>query len=271
VELDGNVYWYAVRGVTIADAIASVFGPHAQPRTPERSETLRKGGKGKPVYACFTKGDWTFFVAPRDTLRADPGWGEAFKLVWDATNGWSAIEHVVNGAIDWSVYGSQEDDHVRVEGDLPVVAAAFAQATEACELAPLQIGHALTGFRHDQHARPRGFQIIDVQPPRELILPDGQSILQPSVAQLEDGITALLAANGSSLLLVVDVGDAAKRMFAERVDGAIRIETLGPSGNRTPLPSSRRPLDALDVKRCFGDFFDEGELSDRYIWASSGT
>lgn len=273
MELD--IYWCAVKGaVTPADLVPALYGPHASIRPPTADETIlgrTEGDRKKRVASSFTKGEWTFFLSPRDIFSVEKQLAdrEVLTLHCDATNQWTSIAHWLSGVSDWSVYGSDEDEYVRVEGELPAPAAKYALAQSDLATVPIKIGAELTGFRHDKHARPRGFQIIDIQPPRTLTHVDGV-VANPTLNQVEAAVEKYLTATAAPLALTVGEGATLATLTATRVDAKVHdIEHAQGSWRRVARVSwGKRPIDALDVRRCFRTFFDEGELSDHCSWSS---
>jgi hypothetical protein len=271
MDLEHDIYWCAVKGLpTPDDALTQVFGPNTSLRKPGSLDSIRGTVDEcdhfeRRTSTFFTKGDWTFFVAPKhifkvETMLPDR---EVVELSCDSTNSWSNLAHWMHGAIDWSVYGAMGEDHVRVEGEVPAAVRHFTYVTENCEQAPIHVGNAITGFRHDKHERPRGFQIV--QPPRELILPGNQRVEGPSLARVEAAVASFAGEPGTCLMLKIGEGTAVTTMKASVADGRIRIESLG-RARRMPQPESNRPLDKQDVHRCFVEFFDKGTLSKSYSW-----
>lgn len=276
MDLEVDMYWCAIRGaVAPAELVTRLYGPHASLRPPAPGETVlgrKEGDRKKRVASWFTKGEWTFFLSPRDIFSVEKHLPdrEVLTLHCDAHNQWTSIAHWLNGVSDWSAYGSDEDEWVRVEGELPAPVATYASATQPDRVSvPIKIGAELTGFRHDKNARPRGFQIIDIQPPRTLVQVDGTSVTNPTVGQVEAAVETYLTTAVAPLVLTVGDGEAAATLTARRVDDKVHHLEHQRRSYRTVArpPWGKRPIDALDVRRCFRTFYDEGEASDHCSWS----
>ncbi|HEX5057780.1 MAG TPA: hypothetical protein VFV99_00410 [Kofleriaceae bacterium] len=275
MDLDLDMYWCAVKGaVSPVELVPRLYGPHATVRAPTADETVlgrTDGERKKRVASWFTKGEWTFFLSPRDIFSVEKQLPECevLTLHCDARNEWTSIAHWVNGVSDWSAYGSDEDEWVRVEGELPASVAKYGSMTEPDRVSvPIKIGAELTGFRHDKHARPRGFQIVDIQPPRTLIQVDGTSVTNPTLSQVEAAVETYLTA-AAPLVLTVGDGEAAATLTTRRVDEKVHSIEHQQRSHRSVARVSwgKRPIDALDVRRCFRTFYDEGETSDHCSWS----
>ena len=89
------------------------------------------------------------------------------------------------------------------------------------------------------------------------------------MSQVEAAVETYLTTAIAPLMLTVGDGEAAATLTARRVDEKVHnIEHQQRSFRSVARPSwGKRPIDALDVRRCFRTFYDEGEASDHCSWS----
>lgn len=263
--MSDDLSWCAVKGAPVSELLTRVHGPNAILRAPTPEETILGKGTYERAPTCFTKGEWTFFVAALkafDVAAMLSGY-EVLCFNYNGTFSWASVEHWVNGAIDWSVYGSVEDDFVRDEGDVPPEAAPFCDASEDCETVPAKVAEAITGFRHDMHTRPKGFKVVEFQLPRELERPGEPPLKNPSIDVIRAAVEQYLATPGSALRLTVDETGTQRTLHA-RWDGATIIVEF--EGRHAMRKSPIAALEPSDVMPCFSEFIADGKPPKSLLW-----
>lgn len=261
MSLDNDLFWCAVRECSPPETLVSrLYGPRASVRVASREDSL----DAPEARGYFQKGPWTFFVAPSEIF--DPAkhfpHHDVFYLRHVASSSWASLEHSINGVHDWTIYGADDDEYVRVEGAPPPKAMRFVAATKDVSHVAVKVGKALLGFRHDQKPPPAGLHVIEMARVRKLVV-DGVTSDDPS---LEDVHAALRA--GLPVTLVVGEGVGVKSMLATFDGGKPRVAMHA----RFKMLANRRgagsgSIDHEDVRALFETFYPAAGHPFAYEWS----
>ena len=266
MHLDTDVCWCAVRDCgPAATLVARLYGPRASVRAPSPNDSL----EGDEPRGYFVKGAWTFFVAPSEIFDPSKQFGghEVLHLRHVARFSWASIEHYVHGVCDWSIYGAEDDDYVRVEGEPPPKVGRYLGAKTDLMTVAVKVGGALLGFRHDKQRRPEGLHVIELAPVRHLLVA-GAASDDPTL----DDVRAALRAD-QPVTLVVGEGEGAKTMLATfeggqpRVEMHARFKMLAKKRRREGAESERTDLDRDDVLALFETFYPRAGHPFAYEWS----
>jgi hypothetical protein len=264
VSLDNDFYWCAVRDCEPPETLISrLYGPRASVRVPSGEDSL----EDIESRAYFQKGSWTFFVAPSEIFDPERHFPvhEVLYLRHAAGFSWASIEHYTNGTCDWSIYGAEEDDHVRVDGEPPPKAKRYLAATSDLTSVAVKVGKALLGFRHDNDVRPDGFHVIDMAPVRRLVVA-GVTTDDPTLDDVHAGLRAR-----QPVTLVVGEGDRAKAMLATFEGGQPSVEMHARfkmlARKRGSEAAGGASIDHDDVRVLFETFYPRAGHPFAYEWS----